>query len=179
MGNCGTREENAVVPAAHAQGNFFESFFLAPLLLPSSLQISSRYTGNQCPCCAHRNFSLGGLFFSPWDLSRWVGWLVAESPRYDLCPRPERWVPLNFCRFLFRLMGLVLQILILVPNRSCSLSASSQNTDWIEISYQIVWFCSLHLLKSHPSLSYFLLHFRVKLCLLLHLIEFRVHRFYF
>jgi hypothetical protein len=158
MGNCGTREENAVVPAAHAQGNSLASFFLASLWLPSCLRISSRYNMNQCPCCAHRNFSLGGLFFFPWDgISRWVGWLVAESPRYDLCPllrASSREMGPVFHRFLFRLMGSVLQKKFFgsdpAPYRHHHRALAG-----LKSHAQIDWFYNPHLLKSHPLLSLF------------------------
>jgi hypothetical protein len=78
MGSCGTREENAVVPA-HAQGNSFPSSWPAFDSLGIALSVIAGILLG-----APEFFSLVDYHFWFPGISRWVGF-GAESPKYDLC----------------------------------------------------------------------------------------------
>jgi hypothetical protein len=84
MGNCGTREENAVVPV-HAQGNSFPSSCSA---FDSADFFGS--LGDRSVSDCRDPVGRTGIFFLVdyhfWfpGISRWVGF-GAESPKYDLC----------------------------------------------------------------------------------------------
>lgn len=87
MGNCGTREENAVVPA-HAQGN--SSLLALPVASSDffrTLGLGIAPSVGDCwdPPVGRTKIYLGGLLLlvGSWDLE--VGWPVVELPKYDLC----------------------------------------------------------------------------------------------